>query len=635
MMAKNVTLVEINVYEKMVPLVSGYLQAYACTDADLRRSYRFNKYTTSRSTPFVDILQELTREKADLYAFSCYLWNIGLVKSLLPALLKLSPEAQFLLGGPQVMFHAEEFLSPDNENVLVCNGEGEHTFANLLRELSEERPSFSKVQGLSFYRDRSLVTTEHQERARDLDAIPSPYLNGLFDREYEIGVIETNRGCPFHCGFCFWGAATNDKVVKFSEDRIREDISWISRNNIPFLCLADANWGMLKRDIGISEHIAKSKRDNGLPIFVYFSAAKNSPDRVTEITEIFTREQLLNAQPISMQSLSDTSLDYVDRKNIKLSAYEHLQANLNEKQMSSFIELIWPLPGETLTSFKQGIQKLCESNASHIITYPHLLLHNTPLYEEREKFELVTQPVEDGVAEAQIVVQTAEVSLDEFQEGMWFLYAVLALYNTRSIPELSDYLHKSGSMSYSELYTSFIGFCRKDERNVFVEFCEKSIANADYYDIFNYAMVYHIVGHEDRVGFDSLLYRFACSQKWWSDERARVLFELDMLSKPFIYSNTEITKPEFPLQSVNVLDVSDRSYIVDVPLRHRLVLERLIGQSEFDDNDDSQAVFRIDHKRAQYPFRPAQSRQENANYCNGVTMRVETIRPTWSRIQVP
>ena len=78
--------------------------------------------------------------------------------------------------------------------------------------------------------------------------------------------------------------------------------------------------------------------------------------------------------------------------------------------MNSFIELIWPLPGETLTSFKQGVEQLCERGAAYVVAYPHLLLHNTPLGENATEHGFVTRSVHDGVAEAEIVVQTADVT---------------------------------------------------------------------------------------------------------------------------------------------------------------------------------------------------------------------------------
>ena len=41
---------------------------------------------------------------------------------------------------------------------------------------------------------------------------------------YDVGMLETNRGCPYSCSFCYWGGATGQKVRSFS----RNMNSWIS-----------------------------------------------------------------------------------------------------------------------------------------------------------------------------------------------------------------------------------------------------------------------------------------------------------------------------------------------------------------------------------------------------------------------
>src|SRR2546421_5977107 len=314
---RRVTFVELTVFERITPLVAGYLQAYAQADPALAADHRFQTYTTSIKTPLDRITRDVLAIDSDVYALSCYVWNMGLMRSLLRRLREARPHAQVVLGGPQVMHHAGRYLDPTDEGVTVCNGEGEATFAAYLRELADARPDLSRVQGISICRDGQVLTTASRPRIEDLDTIPSPFLGGVIPADYSMSILETNRGCPYHCAFCYWGAATNDRVYRFDEERVRADISWMSRNGIIFLYIADANWGMLRQDIDLSRHIADCARQHRLPNVVYFSAAKNKPQAVTRITEILQDAGLIASQPVSMQTLEPESLHVIARSNIK------------------------------------------------------------------------------------------------------------------------------------------------------------------------------------------------------------------------------------------------------------------------------------------------------------------------------
>ena len=98
------------------------------------------------------------------------------------------------------------------------------------------------------------------DRVRDLDEIPSPFLEGAFDSimaanpsESWIGLWETNRGCPFRCTFCDWGSATAAKVTKFGEERLYREVDWFADKKIEYIFCCDANFGILKRDVDIAE----------------------------------------------------------------------------------------------------------------------------------------------------------------------------------------------------------------------------------------------------------------------------------------------------------------------------------------------------------------------------------------------
>lgn len=623
---KKVLLVELSVFERMTPLVSGYLQAYAMTDSTIRGEYRFERYSAVAKSPREEVIRDLVLAAADVYAFSCYVWNMGLVRSVVAAIRQARPHAQIILGGPQVMSQAQRYLDRTDERTAVCNGEGEITFTQYLLALTDSGAPLHEVSGLSFYRDGELVTTPKQPRIGTLDEIPSPYLTGVFDSAYSIAILETNRGCPYHCGFCFWGAATNDRVHRFDEQRVRDEIRWIAKNEILFLFIADANWGMLSRDVEISQHITDCANEHGAPNVVYFSAAKNKPHAVTRITGIFQDANLIASQPVSLQTLEPNSLELISRSNIKLRAFAEIQEDLREKKISSFVELIWPLPGETLESFKRGIATLCENEAQTIIAYPHLLLNNTPIYHDTERMGIISRPAGGGAAEARVVIGTNEVSEDEFVEGMYYFYAFHALHNTRSLRTVSRYLARQPEIGYRRLFSDFAGFLRRQaEDDPVLAYVERSIRDADYYDVNNYGLFIHGVMHEHRELFAGHVRRFVQEQEWWDDATVRALFEIDIVNRPYMYSNTPMDVPAEGFKALRLLDRGPRSYTVQVPERYMTDLADAVQIQQM----SADGVFVVDHKRLQYPFMPTQSRDHSGSYCHGMIEKVGNITPMW------
>jgi radical SAM superfamily enzyme YgiQ (UPF0313 family) len=144
----------------------------------IRSEYDFERFMAVAKTPRADIIRDLLRLGGDVYAFSCYVWNMGLVRSVVDAVRQARPQAQIILGGPQVMSQGHRYLRRGDERTVICNGEGEITFAQYLLALTDHSPRLHEVNGLSFYRDGELVTTPKQPRISSLDDIPSPFLTG-------------------------------------------------------------------------------------------------------------------------------------------------------------------------------------------------------------------------------------------------------------------------------------------------------------------------------------------------------------------------------------------------------------------------------------------------------------------------
>ena len=626
---KSVVLVELPTYENILPLASGYMQAFAQSDPSVSAGYTFEIASFPVTVEREEILAALVAKDAGIYTFSCYLWNMKLVRWILLELRRRQPQTIFLLGGPQVMNHAPRYLAPDVENVFVGNGEGEHTFVELLRQLQTDRPDLAKVPGLSFWREGTLNTTAPAPRIKNLMEIPSPFLTGVFSEEYSFAIMETNRGCPFSCSFCYWGAATNDKVYKFEAERIRDELTWISENNFSGIFIADANWGLSPRDVELTEHIVRCSEETGYPLVVHMAAAKNKPERMAEITEIFVRGGLMVTQPISLQTLNPHALSMVDRENIREETYVSLQKKLREKQISSYVELIWPLPGETYDSFRDGLTKLCRSYADTIIVYPQLFLHNTPMHSQREEFGIITEEVPSEVAEAEVVVGTKWVPIEDCRDGYWLTYALHTLYNMRALFLLSGYLDSNGIISYGDLLVSVARYFQTRTDLEVCRFFAESTANLANYDLLNSGKTAHMILSANRAEFDQLLADYSMRQDWWSDPLARGAFEMDLLARPYIYREP-VSVPRFDFSQVSVYgQEDDQSFLVDISAElARLLTERELVAEDAIEQGPSRV--RIDHRaRQKMPYMAHRSVEHNANYCQGMVLRFREVLPTW------
>lgn len=628
---KKVVLVEIPTYENILPLASGYIQACAQADDAVGATHTFEIVSCPVTDDRHKLLGELAGKYASIYTFSCYIWNMKLVSFLLKELRARQPHAHYLLGGPQVMNHASTYLADAQENVYVCNGEGERTSLELFRQLNRQAPDLHQVPGLSFWSGGELVTTEPAPRINNLMEIPSPFLTGVFDGfESSLGIIETNRGCPFRCTFCYWGAATNSKVVKYEEERIRDELTWISNNRFSGLFIADANWGQSPRDVAMTEHLVERSRETGSPLVVYMAAAKNRPERMAQITEIFVRGGLMVTQPISLQTLNPEALKLIERANIREETYVELQRTLREKAISSYVELIWPLPGETFGSFKEGLTKLCRSYADTIIVYPQLLLHNTPMYKQRELHGLVTEDVPSEVSEAEVVVATNWVSEDACRDGYWLYNAMHTIYNMRGLFLLSGYLDSAGIVCYGDLFASVARYFQSRKDSEVLQLFSKSLANLTNYDVLLSGKIGHMILSTHREEFDQLLVEYVTAQEWWSDPMARQVFEMDLIARPYIYRES-VRVPDYEFAEIVVHGLGDaETFIVEVSvdLAGLLTEREMLDADAQGDAVSGRVTLRVNHHaRQKMRYMPQRSLEHNANYCHGTVLRFREILP--------
>jgi hypothetical protein len=353
-------------------------------------------------------------------------------------------------------------MSRLRNNVAVCNGEGGRR-CRISAASEDDRDGLEAVSGLSFYRDGEWITTEARPRITDLDEIPSPWLTGAIDlRGVQVVPFETNRGCPYACEFCFWGGAIGQKLHRVGTERLKEELS-ASGSPDEDPRLIDANFGILPRDVEIAEHLVSMKKAHGAPHHVIFSSSKNTVDRVEQAVGFFLGRPADQSADL-LQSMDERALKLAKRDNIRTETYLHLQRRLNEWGVPSYIELIWPLPGETLDSFKKGVEDLCSSGAQAFSVYPHLWLNNVGFRARTAELGVVTLREDDATSGAEMVIQTNEVSYRRLN-GLMFSTALYLLHDCRGLYVTMQLLHALRVMRVRDVLDEFVAWMRTVQGN--------------------------------------------------------------------------------------------------------------------------------------------------------------------------
>lgn len=159
------------------------------------------------------IAADILSSGADIVAFSCYIWNIMVVRSVCALLKRERPSLTVLLGGPEISYDAEYFLTAIPGSDYILQGEGEELFPKVLTLLEAgQTPDLPSVS----YRGH-LSPVIAQAPLSFVEQLPSPYTlpKDEAHKAERVLYVETGRGCPYRCAYCL---SSLEKGVRFFTD---------------------------------------------------------------------------------------------------------------------------------------------------------------------------------------------------------------------------------------------------------------------------------------------------------------------------------------------------------------------------------------------------------------------------------
>jgi anaerobic magnesium-protoporphyrin IX monomethyl ester cyclase len=155
-------------------------------------------------------LNKIRQLQPIIYAVSFTSFSARKTIELLRTIKTLFPWLTVICGGPHAMQCSEQILRESGADVCVI-GEGEVTFAALVKNISGFPAVLESIQGIAFLQDGKYQRTGNRPLITDVNTIPFPARDLVDDSEfagvsYSKGKPNTEmiitRGCPLRCVFC-------------------------------------------------------------------------------------------------------------------------------------------------------------------------------------------------------------------------------------------------------------------------------------------------------------------------------------------------------------------------------------------------------------------------------------------------
>ena len=320
----------------------------------------------------LDIFNYVKDNCYEVVGISCYIWNIELIKQLLP-LLKQN-DIKVILGGPEVSYNAMYYIN-NNLCDYVIKNEGEEAFNLLLHHLNNEE-DITNIPNL-YYKDGFtfdiLVDISKTKMAYHL----------LDDLSNQIIYIETSRGCPYHCGYCM--ASLDNKLRFFDIEEIKKEILLLINKGGRVFKFLDRTFNAHKKNfISLIDFIIAHHKSNNS--FQFEITGDLLDDDIIAYINQKAPKNLFRFE-IGIQSTNILANKAVYRIQNNEKLFHNIRLIQDAGIIDLHLDLIAGLPYEDYPSFIKTFNEVLELRPKELQLGFLKLLKGTKLYAEKEMYE--------------------------------------------------------------------------------------------------------------------------------------------------------------------------------------------------------------------------------------------------------
>ena len=295
--------------------------------------------------------------------FSCYVWNHSALVALAHELRHELAHTLFICGGPEVSADIRQWTEYGLFDVIV-GGYGERLFNELMEQV---------YAGTFARKTDPVILLEHKE------IMPgSAWLSAAVDAGRGV-LLETARGCPFSCAYCYDGRGSRT-VVKVSYARLRQELELFSAAGVEQVWVLDSSF-----------NVPASRGKELLELFVrhapgiHYHLEAKAEYIDAETAELL--QQIPCSVQVGLQSIHTDVLNNVNRR-FDPERFEHGLFLLNQHGVTYGIDLIYGLPGDTYAGLRASLLAALSFYPNQIDMFALALLPGTELEKQKHRFNL-------------------------------------------------------------------------------------------------------------------------------------------------------------------------------------------------------------------------------------------------------
>jgi len=387
----------------------------------------------------------------DVVGISQYCWNSQLNLYFARWAKKNNPDCLVVVGGPNLDVSPkkrEEYFKKNKFVDLAVAYNGEIPFLDIMRryrggesikDLRKNPPvgTYCLDPDTFFYS----VSKVPASRVDSINVFGPVYASGIFDKFLDAGyhpMLETVRGCPFTCAYCYASDSYHSKLLFLAPEIFKQEMEYLGkrlahRHDI-VLYFANSNTGFFDEDMKMAAIVRATQKKYDWPKYINLSTGKD-PEKLLKMMSIVDFEP-----GIALQTLTPRVLKNIGRMNIPLESYVNFQKKiLYQRGDTSATELILSLPGETKKTFLKTLSQVINSGVQTIVVYTLMKLAGTPLATEEyaKKFQYIVRhrvvPRQfseiDGrkiLDTEEVIIETKDMSFDDYfyLRGLCFVISV-------------------------------------------------------------------------------------------------------------------------------------------------------------------------------------------------------------------